>query len=260
MNRITLLVLMAFASSTPAMAATKVLKKPPASAASTAQPTVDSKIVRVSDTELTTLVFPKPISKKLIFQGKSTVLAAPPEYFAGETQAVVQFLPSKTPIQMVVPYVDGSIQTVRLQPTAVPGKVELINYNVSSSKWIPKAVASKGSDADEITGGSSADASAAFSDDIALLKELAGSGRLSPDFDKVALPKAVAYDLFTVVPLNAWSNEVKRVMVFQLVANGNNTAVVSNTQFYREGINAVLVTGDVVDGQNSPLLYVVEEL
>lgn len=259
MNRITLLALMAITAGSPAFAATKVLKKPTANVATASGPSVESKIVNVSDSELTTLVFLKPVSKKIMFQGKNTVLAAPPEYFAGETQAVVQFFPSKTPIQMVVPYVDGSIQTVRLQPTSMPGKVQLINHNVSTSKWVPAAT-TKSVNTEDIEGGSSADASAAFSDDISLLKDLVATGKVSMDFDKVALPKPVAYDLFTVVPLNAWSNGIKRIMVFQLVANGSNTAVVSNTQFYREGINAVLVTGDVVDSQNSPLLYVVEEL
>jgi hypothetical protein len=35
---------------------------------------------------------------------------------------------------------------------------------------------------------------------------------------------------------------------------------VANPQFYRPGITAVLLDGDVVDARNSPQLFIVEEL
>lgn len=254
------LVLIALATlSQPGIAATRVLKK------TTATPVeqkvdvpADTKIIPVSDYELTMFVFPKKIDKKLLLQNKTAILAGKPEYFAGYTQVALQFVPSTTPVQMLVPFEDGSVQSYSVMPKKIPGRVIQLGYGMSNSKWIPKP-ASKSEDTTIEADGDSKAASP-FNEDITLLRDLVATGKPSPDFEKVALPRPVAYDLFTVVPMSAWSNGNKRIMTFQLVANGNNTAVVSNTQFYREGINAVLVTGDVVDSQNSPLLYVVEEL
>ena len=80
------------------------------------------------------------------------------------------------------------------------------------------------------------------------------------DFEAVELPKPVLFDKFRVVPMRGWTNNAnKKVMVFALVANAGQTAVVAPPQFYRPGITAVVVDGDVVDEKNSPLLYVVEE-
>jgi hypothetical protein len=49
-------------------------------------------------------------------------------------------------------------------------------------------------------------------------------------------------------------------MIFSLVSVPGQTAVVAPPQFYREGITAVMIDGDVVDSNSSPNLYVVEEL
>jgi hypothetical protein len=49
-------------------------------------------------------------------------------------------------------------------------------------------------------------------------------------------------------------------MQFSLVAVPGKTAVVSNPQFYRPGISAVLLTGDHVDEESNPQLFVVEEV
>jgi hypothetical protein len=48
--------------------------------------------------------------------------------------------------------------------------------------------------------------------------------------------------------------------VFSLVAAPGETAVVAAPQFYRPGITAVAVDGDVVDVATSPTLYVIEEV
>jgi hypothetical protein len=49
-------------------------------------------------------------------------------------------------------------------------------------------------------------------------------------------------------------------MVFSLVAVTGQTAIVSPPQFYRTGITAALIDGDVVDATHSPTLYIVEEV
>lgn len=85
-------------------------------------------------------------------------------------------------------------------------------------------------------------------------------GDIPADFEAIALPRPTRFDRFTVVPLAGWSNGSKRIMSFNLVAVPGKTAVVASPQFYRQGITAVMLTGDHVDEESNPQLFVVEEV
>lgn len=239
--------------STPAIAATKVYKKSvkPATAKETV---IDSSAIAVSDSEVTTFVFNKPI-KSIVFPGTPPT-ADKPAYLADNTQAVIQFLPTKASVQMVVFYQDKSVSNYRIRPSSMQGRVQPLSASASTSKWVAASDKS-----DVLTASGTGNGVSANGDDIQLLKSLVATQQPPAGFEKVALPKPISFDLFTVVPIAAWSDDMsKRIMVFQLVANGNNTAVVNNTQFFRKGISAVMLDGDVVDTKTSPYLYVVEEL
>ena len=99
---------------------------------------------------------------------------------------------------------------------------------------------------------------AAGSEDIELLK-VAVTGSNPMGFDIAHLPAASRFDKFTAVPMKALSNGIKTIYVFSLVAASGQTAVVAPPQFYKDGITAVLLDGDVVDANHTPLLYVVKE-
>lgn len=253
MKMLSYAVMLAFLS-TPALAATKTYKKQAKPTQVEQAAVVDASVLRVSDSELTTFVLPRSV-KNVLFPGRTSAtgpIVAAPIYFADNTQVVMQFLPSKTPVQMVLAFADKSISNYRVLPTAMSGRVQPLNMGAGTSKWV---AAGEKSDTLVATGGVPA-----INDDVEMLKQLVSTNNPPAGFEAVSLPKPVSYDLFTVVPIAAWSDsQSKRIMVFQLVANAGKTAVVSNTQFYREGLSAVMLDGDVVDANTSPMLYIVED-
>jgi len=207
-------------------------------------------VVTVSDYELNTFAFPGPI-KRVYFPAQSPVLGTP-IYLADNSQVMLQFAKgTDKPVQMVTELVDGQVVQLRVQPRAVPGVVHSVNG--ARAKARPAAAAASGAlDA--------AAATAPRGEDIELLKQLVATQEAPQGFEPVALPGLTRFDKFSVVPLSSWSDGSKRVMVFSLVGVPGQASVVSPPQFYRPGITAVMVDGDVVDETNSPQLFVVEEM
>lgn len=205
--------------------------------------------VTVSDYEFNTFVFPDTI-KRIFFPAGSPVVGKP-IYLQDNTQVMLQFAKGQDkPVQMVAELEGGAVVSIRVVPRAVPGVTHAVN-----------GARVRGASAKRSVGAESAPASGPHADDIDLLKKIAAAGEPPAGYDPVALPKPTRFDKFTVVPLAGWSDgSSKRVLIFSLVAVPGQTAVVSPPQFYRPGISAVIVDGDVVDATNSPQLYVVEEL
>ncbi|MDO8416293.1 MAG: hypothetical protein Q7S87_08800 [Agitococcus sp.] len=228
-------------------AATKT--KPKTIAASTDQSTVAiAGVVSVSDFELNTFVFSDPV-KRIFFPAGSAVKGAP-IYLQENTQVMLQFDKGQKPIQMVAELANGGTEAIRVQPKAIPGVVHAVNGARSSRTGSKRIVAQD-----------STSPASPRAEDIELLKKLAATGEAPSGFDPISLPRPTRFDKFTVVPLAGWSDgATKRIIVFSLVAAQGQTAVVSPPQFYRQGISAVVVDGDVVDNANSPQLYVVEDL
>lgn len=242
-KRLTLLTLTAISlgASGLAMANTKagkggqVLEPPPAG------------VVTVSDYELNTFAFPAPV-KRVYFPANSPVLGTP-IYLADNTQVMLQFDKGvDKPVQMVVELEGGKVVQLRVLPRPVPG----ISHKTAGA-GAAQARAASGSTETRAQG-------AAHAEDVELLKFLVSEGNPPAEFEAVALPGVTRFDKFSVVPLSAWSNGERRIMVFSLVAVPGQVAVVSPPQFYRPGITAVLVDGDTVDESTSPQLYVVDEV
>lgn len=205
--------------------------------------------VTVSDYEFNTFVFPGTI--KRVFFPTGSPVSGKPIYLADNTQVMLQFVKgSDKPVQMVAELEGGAVVTLRVVPRSVPGIVHPVNgarAKTTSSNAKPPAetklsVAPRG-------------------EDIELLKQLMTRHEPPAGFDPVKLPNPTRFDKFSVVPLASWSDGAsKRIHVFSLVAVPGQTAVVAPPNFYREGITAVMLDGDVVDDNTTAQLFVVEEV
>lgn len=224
--------------------ATTTKSKP---ATSTASDKVAQGVIVVSDFELNTFVFSEPV-KRVFFPSGAPVKGAP-IYLQDNTQIMLQFDKGSKPIQMVAELANGGTASIRVQPKAIPGIV----YSVNGAR-------TRGANIKKLTSAENEEMGAPHAEDIELLKIIAAKGEAPSNFDPISLPRPTRFDKFTVVPLAGWSDGSKRIIVFSLVAVPGQTAVVSPPQFYRQGITAVVVDGDVVDGNNSPHLFIVEEL
>lgn len=208
--------------------------------------------VLVSDTDLNIFVFPSPIANGPILPAGVPLLGKP-IYMANNTQVLLQFQKGYDKrIQMIVETEDGKVHKVYLKPRAIAG----VTYRADGARDARPEVAKRQEMGTTNPGGQPG----ARAEDIELLKRVV-RGEIPAEFESVALPKPTRFDKFTVVPLSGWTdNSTKKVMVFSLVAAPGQTAVVAPPQFYRQGINAVLLTGDHVSESTTPQLFVVEEL
>lgn len=201
--------------------------------------------VAVSDRDFNHFVFPAAITQGPIFPAGSPILGKP-VYLAGNTQVLLQLVAgSDRPFNMIVELENGRVHKFWLRPRPIPGithGVEGASERGHVAKRLhPVATSPRGAD-------------------VELLKRVVG-GEIPEGFDAVELPAPTHFDKFTVIPLAGWSDHAtRRVVAFSLVAVSGQTAVVAPPQFYRPGITAVLIDGDVVDEKSSPTLYVVEEI
>ena len=206
--------------------------------------------ITVSDYQFNTFIFPSVI-KRIFFPAGSPVVGKP-NYLGDNSQVMLQFAKGNgTPVQMVTELDTGQVVSLNLVVKHVPG----INYSVNGAK------ARIASAKRVVQGEGTSEAAAPRGEDIELLKALVSTGQPPSGYDVINLPAPTRFDKFSVVPLAGWSDgATKRILVFSLVAVPGQTAVVSPPQFYRPGITAVMVDGDVVDANTSPQLFVVEEL
>jgi hypothetical protein len=204
--------------------------------------------VLVSDRDFNQFIFPEAIANGPIFPAGAPILGKP-VYLSGNTQLLLQVRPgSDKPFDMVVELASGAVYKFWLRPRPIAG----ITHHVA-------AAAARGSSARRASA-AAPEGSSPRGADIELLKRLV-AGEVPEGFEPIAVPPATRFDKFTVVPLSAWSDGAsRRVMAFSLVAVPGQTAIVSPPQFYRAGISAALIDGDVVDAAHSPTLYIVEEV
>jgi hypothetical protein len=204
--------------------------------------------VVISDREFNRFVFNTPITQ-LVFAAGAPLLGNP-IYLAGNTQVLVQVQRgADKPISTVVELEGGQVHTLNLMPRPISG----VTHRVDGAREARSGAAAS------VLASKAAGDTAPRGEDIELLKRVVQND-VPSGFESIALPLPTRFDKFTVVPLAGWSDSAsRRVLVFSLVAVPGQTAVVAPPQFYRPGISAVLVDGDVVDANNSPTLYVVEE-
>lgn len=242
----------------PAPTPRKAPKKASRKAAKPSEKSVDSEKVvfraplpgevEVSDRDYNHFIFPSAI-KQLVFPPNSAIVGKP-VYLNDNTQALIEVQRgADKPIQMIVETETGRVTKLYLKPRPING----ITFRVDGARETGAAAQASTSRP------AAAGAGAPHAEDIELLKR-AVQGDIPAEFEVIALPRPTRFDRFTVVPLAGWTDGSRRILHFSLVAVPGKTAVVSDPQFYRPGISAVLLTGDHVDEQSNPQLFVVEEV
>lgn len=205
--------------------------------------------VEVSDRDYNHFIFPSGI-KQLVFPPNSAIVGKP-VYLNDNTQALIEVQRgADKPIQMIVETETGRVTKLYLKPRPING----ITYRVDGARETGAVAQSTAAKAATASG-----QGAPHAEDIELLKR-AVQGDIPAEFEAIALPRPTRFDRFTVVPLAGWADGSRRILQFSLVAIPGKTAVVSDPQFYRAGITAVLLTGDHVDDESNPQLFVVEEV
>lgn len=206
-------------------------------------------LIPVSDRDYNRIVFPEPIVKGRMPAG--TKLSEELVYLSGNRAMMFQLAPGQSKvIQMVVELASGRVETLYLKPQAVPGTVHRVDGALDS---LP--VQKKGRHLEPVASASSPHAFA-----VAILKSFV-RGEIPASFEAVEPPIMTRFDKFSVVPAGAWADGSDyKVYAFQLIAAKGQSAVVSPSQFYREGVRSVMVDGDEVSEESSPFVYVVEDL
>lgn len=203
----------------------------------------------VSDRDYNHFVFNSPISQLLFPAGAP--IEGEAQYLSNNTQVLVQFTRgSDKPFQMIVELENGEVHKEYLKARPVKGVFKKFDSKLKNhSPNTPRASENSVGQAEQVSAGAK---------DIELLKRML-SGDLPGDFENVALPGITRFDKFTAIPLTGYSNGVKRIFVFSLVAVPGQSAIVAPPMFYRQGITAVMLDGDTVNNEISPQLYVVED-
>lgn len=216
-------------------------------------------LVPVSSDAINRFQFSSPV-KQLLFPAE--VPATKPLYVAGNREVLVSFGPGMPDVAQMVAVLDnGTVVTLYLKPRPGPGALVHASGN-GQDVGQPSATDVSGgatptlTDAERVSRGAS-DKNPALAA-LALLKQVE-QGNVPSDFEAVTPPALVAMDKFTVAPIAAWTDRATyTVYAYQLIAAKGQSANVSPPEFYRPGVLTVDVTGDKVDADNSPYLYVVE--
>ncbi|WP_187627746.1 type-F conjugative transfer system secretin TraK [Paraburkholderia sp. UCT31] len=214
--------------------------------------------VMVSDRDLNQFIFPVPISQVIMPAGTPVSQSI---YLSNNTQVLLQFQKGyDKDIQFLAEAENGQVFKLYLKPRPING----ITYR-ADARHDATPVASSAQAAGQSTAATNDPTDAtpgepsARGEDIELLKRVV-KGDVPAGFDQITLPAPTRFDKFTAVPLTGWSDGARRVLAFSLVSNSGQSAVVAPPQFYRQGITAVMLTGDSVTPDSSPQLFVVEEL
>lgn len=205
----------------------------------------------VSDRDLNRFVFSSPV-KRVIFPAGAPVLGQP-IYLSGNTQVLVQVAKgSDSEFAMIVEGENGKVVSLRLSPRPVAGAV----HRIDGARDLG-AVRTSMPKTDTDSEGAQADDSQS-SKAIRLLADFAMQA-MPVGFEPQVLPKPVRFDKFTVIPLEVWSDGAYRITRYSLIAVPGQSAVVSQPQFYRDGVLAISLDGNVVDSSQTPILTIVDE-
>ena len=199
----------------------------------------------VSTQGLNRFVFPAAVVKGPIFPADAPVLGSP-VYLDANRQVLVQFVPgANKPFEMVVELAGHQVKSYLLAPRNVPG-VTFHARGVHPPRKIWKPAS-----AGNVEG-------SAHHAEITLLRSVV-MGEIPDAFYPTRLPPAVHFNKFNIVPRSSWSDGAgHRILVYTLVSVHGQAAVVAAPEFYRKGMAAILLSGEVVDATHSPLLYILE--
>ena len=198
----------------------------------------------VSTRGLNRFVFPAPVVKGPIFPADAPVLGTP-VYLDHNRQVLIQFLPgSRRPFGMVVELAGRQVESYMLAPSDVAA-VTYYARGVRPPRKVWHA-------------GSPKRPTAAHSSEVKLLRRIV-MGEVPDAFYPSRLPPEARFNKFDVVPRESWSDGVgHRILEYSLVSVHGQVAVITPPEFYHKGMEAILLSGDLVDSAHSPILYILE--
>jgi hypothetical protein len=207
------------------------------------------RLIPISDRDYNRIVFPEPIVKGRMPAG--TRLGEEIVYLSGNRAMMFQLSAGQSKvIQLVAELASGRVETLYLKPQAVPGTVHRVDGAPDAAPTQKKGRVS----------GPVLTQTSPHSEAVSILKTFV-RGEIPASFEAAEPPLMTRFDKFSVVPAGAWTDSSDyKVYVFQLIAAKGQSAVVAPSQFYREGVRAVMVDGDEVSEDSSPYVYIVEEL
>lgn len=202
----------------------------------------------VSDTDYNRFVFPVAVTQVISPAGAN--LLSPPLYMAGNKHVLLKLTgAANRPVQVVAELEDNTVQEFYLKPAPIRGITRELGVREYRSRQVRDSEASEAATA--------ATPSAA---DMRLLEKFS-TGQIPGDFEEEPnLPPEVHFERFWVKPIAVWSNGGNtRVEAWRLIGRPGLAATVAPPQFYRQGVRAVLLENDVVDGRTHPLLLLVTD-
>lgn len=203
----------------------------------------------LSNTQLNILRFNQPI--RHIWFPANTPLVGKPAYFAQDHAVMLQFEPGvDQTAQAMIELADGAVLNKEVVLQKGPGAVIQLS-GASGSLFAGRPQSPNPEPKAPDTTGMSA---------VRLLQSVV-QGIIPEGFTAKPVPMATPFQEFLAQPVALWqdSNEHLRVFVFELQGKTNPPVRVAPPEFYRPGVEAVLLTTDTVgQGAASPFLYVVE--
>lgn len=205
----------------------------------------------VSDTDYNRFVFPVAVTQIISPAGPNLLSA--PLYMAGNKHVLLKLAgATNRPVQVVAELEDNSVQEFYLKPAPIRGVTREMGVREFRSRMAREADASEAA--------SSAAAGTPSAADMRLLEKFS-MGQIPSEFEEeTILPPEVHFERFWVKPVAVWSNGGNtRVEAWRLIGRPGLAATVAPPQFYRQGVRAVLLESDVVDGRTHPLLLLVTD-
>lgn len=194
-------------------------------------------LIKASRTELNRIVFPQPFVN-LMMQGSVPIKN---EFMPVSKNRGILFELQKDAqdsFQVIAELQDGSVKNLRIVPDDRPG----IIFRVAGAADRPKTET-----AETLTGHERA---------VEIMKDLLLQSQVD-GFEPVRMPSPALYDRMIVDPIYAASDGYRRIFIYELIAKGDFATQVAPPQFYTEGVEYILIDGDVVTPSESLIMYVI---
>ncbi len=203
----------------------------------------------LSNTQLNVLRFPAKI--KHVWFPANTPLVGQPVYFAGDHAVMLQFEPGMDQsVQVMVEMANGAVLNENARLQAGPGATINMGNLAPAFEGSQSGSHRSGEPTAPDTTGMAA---------VRLLQSVV-QGRIPSGFTAESLPAPTPFQEFTAQPVMVWLNSDLdlRIYAFELVSKSKQAITITPPEFYRPGVEAVLLTSDVVGAGQNPFLYIVE--
>lgn len=217
----------------------------------------------VSDSQLNRFVFPEPVEGIYFPEGaplpecpKEVTVNDPcrPVFLNGRRMMLLQLRAgAQGPVQMLVHLRSGRMLTLNLAPARGPGAV--IRIDGAEDGASDTRLAESRQNASQAPG-----AMSSSEQDVALLSRFA-RGDIPSGFEAAKPGKAVAYDLFDVVPMATWSNGATlRAHLMLVRVRGASPVALSPEIFRGPGVRALALDQKTVAPKQPAQLYILEQV